>query len=196
MKNSWPLIITAVFSVIYTRIDQVMLKNMIDASSVGIYDAAVRLSEAWNFIPAIIVSSFFPAIVNAKKISIQTYKKRLLALIGGLASLALIVAIPTSLFSNFIIHLLYGELYYMSAPVLSIYIWSGIWFSISLVLHYFLINENRPQILFYSSLIAMVINVGLNLYLIPLYGITGAAWATFISYVIISLPVIYIFKLK
>jgi O-antigen/teichoic acid export membrane protein len=67
LKSSWPLIITAVFSVIYTRIDQVMIKNMLNSSSVGIYDAAVRLSEAWNFIPGIIASSFFPAIINAKK---------------------------------------------------------------------------------------------------------------------------------
>lgn len=196
LKSSWPLIITAVFSVIYTRIDQVMIKNMMDTSSVGIYDAAVRLSEAWNFIPGIIASSLFPAIINAKKISTQVYKRRLFALIGGLVCLALILAIPISIFSSHIIRLLYGVPYAASAPVLSIYIWSGIWFSMSLVLHYFLVNENMPGVLFFSSLIAMLANIALNLYLIPLYGINGAAWATFLSYIVISLPVIYILRLK
>jgi O-antigen/teichoic acid export membrane protein len=196
LKSSWPLIITAVFSVIYTRIDQVMIKNMIDAGSVGIYDAAVRLSEAWNFIPGIIASSLFPAIINAKKISIRVYKRRLLGLIGGLVALALAVAVPTSLLSSFIVHLLYGSSYAASASVLSIYIWSGIWFSMNLVLQYFLINEHKPHILFYSSLLAMLINVGLNFYLIPIYGINGAAWATFISYIVLSLPAAYILRLK
>lgn len=196
LRSSWPLIITAVFSVIYTRIDQVMIKNMIDAGSVGIYDAAVRLSEAWNFIPGIIASSLFPAIVNAKKVSIKVYKKRLLGLIGGLMTLAVIVAIPTTLLSSFIVNVLYGSAYAASAPVLSIYIWSGIWFSMNLVLQYFFINEHKPQILFYSSLLAMLINVGLNLYLIPIYGVTGAAWATFVSYMGLSLPALYILKLR
>lgn len=196
LQNSWPLIITSVFSVIYTRIDQVMIKNMIDAKSVGIYDAAVRLSEAWNFIPGIIASSLFPAIINAKKVSTQMYKKRLLTLMGGLIGLALIVAIPTTIFSSYLINLLYGMSYSGSAGVLSIYIWSTIWFSIGFVLHYFLINENKTHILFWSSLFAMVVNIGLNLYLIPSYGVIGAAWATFVSYMILSLPVIYIFKLK
>jgi O-antigen/teichoic acid export membrane protein len=196
LKSSWPLIITAVFSVIYTRIDQVMIKNMLNSSSVGIYDAAVRLSEAWNFIPGIIASSFFPAIINAKKVSTQLYKRRLLTLIGGLFCLALIVAMPISMFSPYIIDLLYGASYSASASILSIYIWSGMWFSISLVLHYFLVNENRLRTLFICSFVATLLNIILNLYLIPLYGINGAAWATFLSYIVISLPTIYIFNLK
>ncbi len=195
LKSSWPLIITAVFSVIYTRIDQVMLKNMVNTSTVGIYDAAVRLSEVWNFIPGIIVSSLFPAIISAKKISARTYKRRLLALLGGLIGLSVAIAIPTSLFSNQIIKVLYGSQYAASSIVLSIYIWSGIWISMSLLLHYFLVNEDKPRVLFYTSLFAMVINIILNLLLIPIYGAVGAAWATFISYIFLSLPALYILRI-
>ena len=42
----------------------------------------------------------------------------------------------------------------------------------------------------------MLLNIILNLYLIPLYGINGAAWATFLSYIVISLPTIYIYLIS
>jgi O-antigen/teichoic acid export membrane protein len=49
------------------KIDQVMIKEMLGAEQVGHYAAAVRLSEAWYFVPMAITSSVFPAIINAKK---------------------------------------------------------------------------------------------------------------------------------
>ena len=49
------------------KIDQVMIKEMLGAEAVGQYAAAVRLSEVWYFIPIIIASSLFPAIVILKK---------------------------------------------------------------------------------------------------------------------------------
>lgn len=196
LKDSWPMLLTSVVMVLYTRIDQVMIKNMMDTESVGLYDAAVRLSEAWNFIPAIIASSLFPAIINAKKVSDSTYRKRLLGLMAGLSGLAAAVALSMSVLSETLIQLIYGPEYAASAPVLSIYIWSSAWTSISLVLHYFLVNENRRKVLFSSSLFAMILNIALNLYLIPAYGINGAAWATFFSYLVLALPTIYILKIR
>lgn len=194
--ESWPLMLTSLFAVIYTRIDQVMIKNMIDAKSVGFYDASVRLSEAWNFIPAIIVSSMFPAIVNGKKISVETYKKRLLGLIAAVSILALLVAIPVSFFAEQIIRIVYGSEYISSVPILSIYVWSTVWLGVSLVLQYFLINEGKKAVIFFSTVTAAMINIGLNLYLIPIMGIEGAAWSTFISYIVLSVPIFYILKMK
>ncbi|HEY1037142.1 MAG TPA: flippase [Candidatus Paceibacterota bacterium] len=196
LKDSWPLLLTSVFAVIYTRIDQVMIKNMLDSESVGLYDAAVRLAEVWNFIPGIIASSLFPAIVNAKRTSTATYKKRVLALSGSLIGLATVVAIPVSLLSGFIINLAYGPEYAASAGVLSIYTWASVCMASSLAMHYFLINENRKGVLFCSSLLAMVVNIALNLYMIPAYGINGAAVATLISYTLLSFPLYYVFKIK
>jgi len=76
-EDSWPLMITGVVIMIYMRIDQVMIKAMLDNKAVGNYAAAVKLSEAWYFIPMVICSSLFPAIINAKEVSEQFYYKRL-----------------------------------------------------------------------------------------------------------------------
>ncbi len=74
LKDSWPLVLSSVAISIYMRIDQVMIKNMLGAEAVGNYAVAVKLSEVWYFIPMIITSSLFPAIINAKKVSEELYE--------------------------------------------------------------------------------------------------------------------------
>ncbi len=68
VKDSWPLMFASLMIVVYMKIDQIMLKNMLDATQVGIYAVAVRLSEVWYFIPVLITQSIFPAVINAKKV--------------------------------------------------------------------------------------------------------------------------------
>lgn len=77
LRDSWPLILAGMAITIYMRIDQVMIKEMLGAEQVGFYAAAVRLSEAWYFIPMAITASVFPAIINAKKQSDDLYYERL-----------------------------------------------------------------------------------------------------------------------
>jgi len=65
LKDSWPLALSGIVVMIYMRIDQVMIKNMMNVEAVGYYSAAVRICEAWYFIPVTLCNSIFPAIVNA-----------------------------------------------------------------------------------------------------------------------------------
>ena len=77
LKDSWPLIFSAIVVMIYMRIDQIIIKEMLGEYEVGIYSAAVRLSEGCYFIPMLITASLFPAILNGKKQSEELYKQRL-----------------------------------------------------------------------------------------------------------------------
>ena len=77
LKDSWPLILSGVVISIYMKIDQVMIQEMMGSEAVGQYAAAVRISEAWYFIPMVVASSLFPAIINAKKHSEEQYYARL-----------------------------------------------------------------------------------------------------------------------
>lgn len=196
LKDSWPFIFIAVFASVYSRIDQVMLKHLIDSSAVGLYDAAVRVAEAWLFVPGIIVSSLFPAIINGKKTSAVEYKKRLISLLVLLTTVATLIALIFSLFAEPLMILLYGRPFLQSATAFSVYIWSGVFVSIGTVLHYFLTAENKRMIIFATSFGTMVLNVGLNFLLIPIMGITGAAWATLISYIVLTIPLFLILKIK
>lgn len=196
LRDCWPFIFIAAFTTIYARIDQVMLKPLVDSSAVGLYDAAVRIAEVWLFIPAIIVSSLFPAIINARTVGIYEYKKRLIILAVFMVLLGVLVALPLSLFAGPLMVLLYGPAFAASATVFVIYIWAGIWVSLDIVTRFFLIAENRKILIFVTSFTTAGLNILLNFYLIPIYGIAGAAWSTFISYTLLALPFILIVRLK
>ena len=196
--DSWPFIFTGAFTVIYTRIDQVMLKNIIDATSVGIYDAAVRISELWYFIPAIIVSSLFPAIINARGHSAQEYKKRAVTLFFLLLGITTMIAMLMSTFAKPIISFVFGSEFQDSAMVLKIYIWALVPTSIIILLNYILLAENKKMILFFSALLGMIVNINLNYMFIPRYEANGAAVATLISssVVVLFLAVFFLKKIK
>jgi O-antigen/teichoic acid export membrane protein len=182
LKSSWPLIFVSAFSIIYAKIDQIMIKNILNAEAVGLYDSAVRLSELWYFIPTTIVVSMFPAIVNSDKTSSEQFKKRIFRLALFLIIFSVGVAIIVSLFSNILIKTIFGTQFISAVPVLQIYIWSLVASSLSILIHQVLVIKNKIKTIAILTGSGMIINVILNIILIPPYGITGAAWATFVSY--------------
>ncbi len=196
LNDSWVLMFISAFSTIYMDIDQVMLKHMISTVSVGLYSVAVNISEVWYFIPSIIVASLLPAIINAKLTHENTYNKRLGLLAIILIGLSILVAIPTAIFAPLIIKIIYGSQFISAAPILQIYIWSGIGMSLGILTNNYLIAENYRKILFVSSFISMTTNVILNIILIPRYGMIGSAWATFISYSLIPLSLVLFKKTR
>ncbi len=184
LKDSWPLIFTSAFALIYSRIDQVLIKYMTDAKSVGIYSSAVTIAEVWYFIPTIIVLSLFPAIINAKKTSEEMYRSRIKKLSLLLLGLSIVVAIVTNIFAPIIIKIIYGNAFMGSVIILKIYVWAGVGTFVGMLVTNYLIAENKKGILALVNFIPMIINVILNLMLIPKYGIIGSAYATLISYIL------------
>ncbi len=182
LRDSWPLILSSIVISIYMKIDQVMIKEMLDSEAVGQYAAAVRLSEAWYFIPMVIASSLFPAIINAKKKSEELYYARLQKLYDLMVWLAIAIALPMTFLSDWIVNLLFGSEYSQAGAVLMIHIWAGIFVFLSVASGKFIVNENLTKQALYRNLIGSIINIILNINFINVYGIVGAAWSTLISY--------------
>lgn len=85
LKNSWLLIFSAIVVMIYMRIDQIMIKEMLGEHEVGIYSAAVRLSEAFYFIPMLIYCITFSCHFKrqkSKRKTLQTTPSTALHLYG------------------------------------------------------------------------------------------------------------------
>lgn len=181
LRNSWPLILSGIAVMLYMRIDQVMIKEMLGEREVGLYSAAVRLSETWYFVPAIITTSLFPAIVNARKTSDKLYHARLQRLYTTLVWMAIAVAVPMTFLSDWLITLLYGEAYKDAGQVLMIHIWAGVFVSIGVASGSWFISENLQHYALYRTSLGAIINVILNLVLIPIFGLIGAAIATVIA---------------
>ena len=191
LKKSWLLIFSGLVVVIYMKIDQVMLQNMLGSFAVGEYSAAARLSEICYFIPVIISSSLFPAVINAKNISKELYLKRMQQLYDFLVWVAILIAIPMSFVSQQVITLLYGDAFKGAGDVLMIHIWSAVFVFLGVASSKWFIVEGLQRYSFYRTFTGAFINIILNLILIPKFGIYGAAIATLLSQFIAS----YLFNL-
>ncbi len=181
LKNSWPLILSGIAIMIYMRIDQVMIKGMLNETAVGLYSAAVKLSEVWYFVPVVITNSLFPAVLNAKKKSEALYYERLQRLYDLMVWLALVVAIPMTFFSRYLVVLLYGQAFREASNVLAIHIWTGVFVALGVASSNWFISENLQNLCLYLTAGGAVINVVLNYIFIPTYGIIGAAIASLIA---------------
>jgi len=146
----------------------------------------VRISESWYFLSGIVVVSVLPAIINAKKIDQKLYYDRLQKLYDFSVWIAILVAVCISFSSEYIINILYGKEYYKSSSVLIIHVWTGVFIFIGLVFSRYLLIENQTQKSLYRTSLGVIFNIILNLILIPIYGIDGAAIATLLSQFIVN----------
>lgn len=184
LKNCWPLILSQVSIAIYMRIDQVIIKELLGAREVGIYAAVARISEVWNFIPVIVTNSLFPAILSAKSNDQVLYYDRLQKLYGAMVLVALAIVLPVTLLSDWIVQIIYGFAYRDAGPVLMIHVWAGVFVALGTASSTWLLSENLQHIALYRTLSGAIANVGLNMVLIPHYGIVGAAIATVAGYML------------
>jgi O-antigen/teichoic acid export membrane protein len=182
IKESWPMITSGIFALVYLNIDQVMIEDMLNSYELGQYSAAVRISGVWYFIPMSIGWSVQAAIVNAKKQNEIFYYKRLQMFFTLLACMAYALILPISYFSNEIILLLFGSAYNMAGDVLAVHIIASLFVFVGIIRGLWVTNESYFKFDFFSNMAAGVLNIVLNYFLIPSYGIIGAAWATLISY--------------
>lgn len=186
LKDSWPLILSGFVIMIYMRIDQIMIKEMLGDAAVGQYAAATRLSEVWYFIPMVICSSLFPAILNAKEKNAIVYYQRLQSLYDMMFVISFLIALFVSFSGAWVVDTLYGSAYQEAANVLVLHIWAGIFVFLGVSSGRWLLVENMQIFAFYRTLLGACANLGLNFLLIPRYGICGAAFSTIIAQAIAS----------
>ena len=187
LKDSWPAIFSGLSVMLYMRSDQIMLGQMVGDEAVGLYSAATRISEAWYFIPMVVVQSLFPAIINAKRDNTDSYYKRLQLLFSVLVFIAYAISIPMTFFSDELMVLLYGKMYEPASQVLMIHIWTGVFVSLGVASGSWYVAENLVLLSFYRTLLGCIVNIILNVFLIPHYGIIGAAVASLIAQVFAAL---------
>ncbi len=190
MKDCWPLALSSAAIMVYMKIDQIMIGEMLGNTDLGIYSAAARISEAWFFVPMAIVSSAFPAILERRQQNDTEYLIQLKRLMDLMALLGISVALVFSFAGQFIINMLYGALYRAAGTVLIIHCWCGVFVCIGVVSSMWLVAENLQRYSFYRTLLGASINIFLNVLLIPILGCYGAAFATVVSYGIATYSII------
>lgn len=182
LRISWPLLFSSMAVAIYMRIDQIMLGKMVGEHAVGIYSAALRLSELWYVLPTVIVSAALPVLLRTKQESEERFMQLLQTLFSVLVKIAYVVAIPMTFYADDVIELFFGAEYKGAGDVLAVHIWSAIFVFLGVVTSAWTTAYGYSKYALLQTLAGALINVALNIVLIPRYGAVGAAWATVISY--------------
>lgn len=187
LRVSWPVLVSGGFAQINLKIDVVLIAFLGSVSQVGIYSAASRLSEAWSIVAMALVTAIFPGLVRASREDSKAYSRMLSMMFGSLIWISLAGAITISLTSAFIVDLIYGPSFAEAAAVLSIHVFGGVFLFIRTALSRWLIVEGLLIFSLVSHVSGAAINVIANFILVPRFGVTGAAWATVLSYSVSAL---------
>lgn len=183
LKEGLPLMLAAITTTLYLKIDQIFIAFFLDNKNVGVYASSVRISEFLYAIPVIISSVYFPKIMKVFKADLD---KLLYQMFGITIAISLICICLITLFSEEIIFYVYGDDYLEASKVLNIHVWSILMISLLVTSSKCILKVNRQDIIFKREILGLTANVLLNFILIPKYGVYGAAFATLASYAISS----------
>ncbi len=184
LMNSWPIVISDLAVFMQTKIDQIMIGDMLGNSDVGLYAAAQKVSEPLGFIPMIIMSSVFPVIINTKTWSQETYMNRMVNLYRIMFILSILICLPISLFSSQIVAILYGNDYAVAGTILSVSIWSRFYAFYGVARSIYISSENLFRHTLICSIAGIIVSISFNKLLIPEFGVYGAIISTHAGFIV------------
>jgi O-antigen/teichoic acid export membrane protein len=198
LKYSWPLAFSAILVSLYMKIDQVMIPIYLKTSELGIYSTVANLSESWYFIPVAIVTSVFPAIMHARNTDMPRYKKRLQNMYDLMVIISMSIAVFMTFASKFIYHIAYAKHpeFWSGAPVLAVHVWAGVFVFLGNASGQYLIAEGYTKMSMLRTGAGAIVNIVLNIFWLPAYGILGAAYATLAAYGVATFFIVLIPKTR
>lgn len=181
LSKSRYYIISGMMVTIFAQTDKIMLKFMVGDSGVGQYSAAVASAGLTGFIFAAIIDSFRPSIIESKKAGSTNYGKKVGILSAIIIYLSLLQSLGMTLFSDLIVYILYGEDYAQSAGILTVLVWYTTFSYMGSVRNIWILAEEKHKYLWIINMSGALGNIALNLALIPIWGVQGAAIASLVT---------------
>ncbi|MGY4027441.1 flippase [Aeromonas rivuli] len=178
VMESWPEIIAGFGAILFMRLDQIFLQWLSGDVSVGIYSAATRITEAWYFLPSVIIATTFPKLVSLRSSSYERYFEGIRALMSFLVMISVVVALFFSFTADWIVTFLFGPAYAESANVIVLHTWGGVFLCMGITSGSWLVAERKLKLNLQRNLFGLAVSAVTNWTLIPLYGVTGSAIAT------------------
>lgn len=181
IKDTLPFGFSAFFVSIYLWINTVMLSIMKGDVVVGWYSAAYRLVYVLLFIPSAYFSSIYPIMSRLYTTSEHSLKIGYEYSFRYMMIIAIPIGIGTTLLADKIILLIYGVEFVSSIIALQILIWAIFSSYLSHAPLFLLYSINKQKIYTYVVFVCMILNIILNIILIPKMSYIGAGVATLIT---------------
>ena len=182
IKESFPLLLSGAAVVIYQRIDQVMIGNMIDHEAVGYFATAGKFVNLILFLPTVLTQTVTPLVIKAKQSGNQKeYEMKQKQMVSIVTWIAIMLATIVSIFSYWLIRYTFGVQYLAAVPVLQIMAWKTLGMALSSSAGQVIIMEGIQKWAVVKNLLGCLCCVVFNYLLLPTYGIVGCAWVTILT---------------
>ena len=181
LKISYPFIFSAILSTIYGQADIIMIKSMVDNSAVALYNASTTLAGLVVIIPTTLIEGFRPDIMDAKLHDEALYQKRLRQLYAIIFWACIAYGVFITIFAKQIIVIIYGKKYIDAVDSLSLVVWYTSFSYFGAINNVYMVAEDKIKWVQATTLIGAIGNIILNFFLIPKWGIVGAALASLLT---------------
>lgn len=174
-------IISGMMVTIFAQTDRLMIKNMIGDTATGYYSAAVTCAGMASFVFAAIIDSMRPVILESKEQSGRAFELNVSRLFSIVFYMSLIQCVVMTVLAKPIIWVLYGKDYLSSVNTLRLVVWYVTYSYIGQVRNIWILAEKKQKYLLGINLSGALLNVLINAWVIPIWGIAGAAFASVIT---------------
>lgn len=181
IKESFPLVLSGAAVIIYQRIDQVMIGNMIDKTSVGYFATAGKFLDLILFLPMVLTQTITPLLIRIKDKNKEEYEIKKKQFVSLVVWVSIILSIIVSISAYWLIHFTYGDKYLPAVPILQIIAFKTVGMALSSSSGQIIIMERIQKWAFIRNIVGCIICISLNLLLIPQYGVIGSAWVTIVT---------------
>lgn len=181
-KLAAPMLLSAFTVAVYSRIDVFMLGRMLGSEAAGLYTAGTLLSEGFYLLPTAVMTAAGPRLAQLYLRDETAFGHELHRVLRLLSAAGLGIALAVTLLAPLVLPWLFGPTYALASPILQIHIWSTWAVFVSAASDPYYINHDLRRHYLLKTAVAAIVNIGLNLVLIPRLGPVGAAWATLVAY--------------
>jgi O-antigen/teichoic acid export membrane protein len=178
IREAFPFFLSSFVAVIAFSIDMIMLSIMKGDTTVGWYSAAHKLIEALLFVPAVFGASLYPVLSKFYVSSDESLKLAYQKSLQYLLIVSLPIAVGTTILADRIITIVYQSGFAESVTALQILIWAVPIIFLTNIFGITMASINRQPLALKINVSCMLLNVVLNLILIPRYSLLGASVAT------------------
>ncbi len=181
LQQSKYYIVSGIMITVFAQTDRIMLKSMINNSEVGFYSAAVAIASLTSFVFVAVIDSFRPLVLENKTKSQEKFEESVISLYSIVVYLAIFASVGIFILSELLIRLLYGESYLPANTMLRIVIWYTTFSYFGGAKDVWFLAENKQKYLVVTNFTGAILNIVLNLILIPRFKGEGAAVASLIT---------------
>lgn len=174
-------ILASMMVTVFQNTDHVMLKMTVGDMENGFYSAAITCAGVCQFVYTAIIDSARPAILNSKKCCSSDYENHISRLYCIIIYAALLQGVGFTIFAKLIVRILYGQDYLPAVPVLRILVWYVAFSIMGSIRNIWILAEGKQRILWKINLAGVLANVIINMLLIPVWGASGAAFASLVT---------------